>query len=66
MHYLTPAEYARLVGISRQAVNDRINRKTLPFTLTKVSAKRIPVEDTEYEKIKREHEERLALVKGEA
>ena len=63
MHYLTPSEYARLLGISRQAINERIKRKTLPFTLTKVEAKRIPVEDTEYEKIKAEY---LARVKEQA
>lgn len=61
MHYLTPSEYARLIGISRQAVNDRIKRKTLPFTLTKVEAKRIPIEDTEYQKIKLEYLARVQV-----
>ncbi len=54
MQYLTVKEYAALKGISRQAVEDRIRRGTLPVTFInmKVKAKRIPVEDTEAENVK--------------
>lgn len=54
MKYLTIQEFADLYGISRQAVEDRIRRKTLPCVIRKVEidAKRIPVEDIEYEKRK--------------
>ena len=47
MKYLTKTEYARLKGISRQAVNDRIKRKKLHLVPVKTEVLRIPVEDTE-------------------
>ncbi len=60
MHYLTRTEYAELVGITRQAVDDRIKRGKLMYAPTQVLEKRIPVEDREYERIKKEQ---LALGK---
>lgn len=54
MQHVKIKEYAIGKGISRQAVEDRIRRGTLPvvFVNVKVREKRIPVEDTEYEEIK--------------
>jgi predicted DNA-binding protein YlxM (UPF0122 family) len=54
MQYLTTKEYAGLHGVSRQAIEDRIRRKTLPVVIRKFSVekKMIPIEDTEYEKLK--------------
>ena len=63
MHYLTIAEYARLKGVSRQAVQDRIRRKTLPYVVTRVDIRRIPVEDTELAGVNLES---LAPGKGQA
>lgn len=52
MHYLTISEYARLAGISRQAVQGQIERKTLKLVTRKVSVKRIPVADIEAIRVK--------------
>lgn len=46
MKYLTITEYARSVGITRQAVQDRIRRGTLPTVMRSVKRKMIPVDDT--------------------
>lgn len=45
MLYYTISEYAELKGISRQAVEDRIRRGTLPIVFKEVKTKRklIPV-----------------------
>lgn len=51
MQYLTISEYARLLGVRRQAIQDRVRRKTLPFKAIRVSQKRIPVDDTEYKRM---------------
>jgi len=47
MHYLTISEYARIAGISRQAVQGQIERKTLKLVPRKISVKMIPVENIE-------------------
>lgn len=65
MKYVTASEYARLYNITRQAVNDRLSRNTLSYVTIKVPAKRIPIEDTEYEKRKAMLQEGLADVQGE-
>lgn len=52
MRYLTRAEYAALKGISRQAVEQRIKRGTLPTVTLKMDVERIPVEDIELEGVK--------------
>ena len=63
MHYLTPKEYAELKGVTRQAIEDRIERGTLVLAEVKVKAKRIPVEDAEYEEMLSKS---LARSKGQA
>lgn len=52
MKYLTKTEYAKLKGISRQAVNDKIKRKKLFLVEVPVIMKRIPVEDIEVDGVK--------------
>lgn len=54
MQNITIKQYAAGYEITRQAVEDRIRRGTLPvvFVNVKVREKRIQIEDTEYEKIK--------------
>jgi len=52
MKYLTKAEYARLKGITKSAVSDRIRRKTLPVVKIKEFVDRIPVEDIELNGVK--------------
>jgi len=52
VHYLTKSEYARLKGISHQAVSDRINRGTLKIVKVPVEQERIAVDDAELEKVK--------------
>lgn len=51
MHYLTISEYADLCDVTTQAISDRVRRKTLPVAEVKVKAKRIAVEDAEYERL---------------
>jgi hypothetical protein len=47
MQFLTPTEYAKLVGTSRQAVLDRMERGTLGWTWRHVKIRKrvIPVDD---------------------
>ncbi len=47
MQYLTISEFAKLHNISRQAVEDRISRGTLPSVIkdVKIRKKLIPVPD---------------------
>lgn len=54
MQYLTVKEYADLFGITRQAVEDRIKRKTLAAVIRPIPVKCrvIPVEDTLVESVK--------------
>lgn len=63
MKYLTVVEYAKLKDVTRQAILDRIRRGTLPLADVKVKAKRIPVEDADYEQMCRNA---LARSKGQA
>lgn len=52
MQYLTVAAYAKLKGISRQAVYQQIQRKTLPLVTIKEEVQRIPVDDIELKSVK--------------
>ncbi len=52
MHYLTISEYARMMGVTRQSVQGKIDRKKLRIVTLKVPVKRIAVEDIEAEKRK--------------
>ena len=52
MKYLTSLEYAKAIGVSRQAIEDRIRRGTLRTVKRRVDKYLIPVEDTELENIK--------------
>jgi predicted DNA-binding protein YlxM (UPF0122 family) len=60
MPYLTVAEYAKLKNISRQAVEERISRGTLPAVLRSVKVKRKMVV------VNAEEVEALARMQGEA
>lgn len=52
MQYLTRTEYADLKGITRQAVEQKIKRGTLPTVKVKIEVERIAVEDTEMDDVK--------------
>lgn len=55
MKYLSRTEYSRLYGISRQAVADRIRRGTLPIVKIRELVERIPIDDSEYDRVKADH-----------
>ena len=52
VHYLTKSEYARLKGVSHQAICERVKRGTLKTAKVKIEVERIPVEDAELRKVK--------------
>jgi hypothetical protein len=54
MHYLTKKQVIKLLGVTRQAVEERIRRETLPTIRknAKVNMVLYGVSDTEYEKNK--------------
>lgn len=49
MQYLTPQQYRKWKGLSRQNLHAKIKRKTIPTVLRRVEREvlYIPVEDTE-------------------
>jgi hypothetical protein len=61
MKFLKQAEFAKLNGISPQAVSDRIERGTLKTVKRKVDAHLIPVDDNEYEEMQAKY---LDSIKG--
>jgi len=40
MPYMTPTEFALIENVSRQAINDRMNRGTLPYVIRDHKVKR--------------------------
>jgi hypothetical protein len=55
MHYMTITEYSDAIGLSRQAIYNRIEAAKLHTIESQTGKVFILVEDTEYEKIKGKH-----------